>query len=507
MIPHVHTGSPGDWGWGQVVRHLHDDHDIGIPVVWNLSQVHQTHLMAHQAPAKKQETCDAHYGVGNGRTGWCIRPKGHPEISEDGIGHSEQPIPIQPKPEEAPMPEHHEHDDIVRYHESIARFTLANHLEHTHGLNRQDIDLRDISSQHASLHPMAVAENDADTVEALAKNLYDGDADGPQPDWDDLGQETRDHYRDKARSTLATARGAQRPERVNQPENPSVLVDRLICALTGIDFDQEWVPDNGIGPYGRGVVRRTWIQPAQRLLTWLEHGGALHLAPVASLATDLEREQGLVRDLEDINNTLREQLATTGRQLEDSDLRRQKLFMEMGELRDQLGEVTDERDRAQQALMQKLTEVDELRYKAENRDAVAVELMRVQAQLEEAQAQARHLDQLTSRVQGERVQADRRAYETQKQLERVRQLLTIRTEALATGRLALNALVRDLKKEGWDQSTVFQRLQAIVDGQPEVVTCTVAHLGLATTGDLLAELTARIEVGHTGLDYRTVDHH
>jgi hypothetical protein len=36
-------------------------------------------------------------------------------------------------------------------------------------------------------------------------------------------------------------------------------------------------------------------------------------------------------------------------------------------------------------------------------------------------------------------------------------------------------------------------------------TCTEAHLGLATTRELLDELTARIEVGHGGLDYRTVD--
>jgi hypothetical protein len=36
-------------------------------------------------------------------------------------------------------------------------------------------------------------------------------------------------------------------------------------------------------------------------------------------------------------------------------------------------------------------------------------------------------------------------------------------------------------------------------------TCTEAHLGLATTRELLDELTARIEAGHGGLDYRTVD--
>jgi hypothetical protein len=35
--------------------------------------------------------------------------------------------------------------------------------------------------------------------------------------------------------------------------------------------------------------------------------------------------------------------------------------------------------------------------------------------------------------------------------------------------------------------------------------CTTPHLGLARTGELLAELTSRIDLGHCGLEYRTVD--
>lgn len=408
-------------------------------------------------------------------------------------------------PEEKPMPEVHEHGDIARFHDAITRSTLVSHLEYAHGLNRQDIDLRELYSQHASLHPMAVELCGAENPQYPGEYTCEYPAghglvvDPDEGDMPIIG--TYDHGAPSKGAwwTMPPVKVSANKEQmadishVNRPKltegERQILEDRLICVMAGIDFDLEWAADSGIGSSGRGVFRRQYGNAAKELLTWLEHGGALHLPPVASLATDLEREQGLVEDLEAANNTLREQLATTGRQLEEATGERDLLRQDKARLKDDLEAVSEERNNALEAVMGAQSKAADLRQ-----------------QLEEAQGDARHLNQLTSRVQGERVQADRRAYETQKQLDRVRQLLTARTEALANGQAALGELISTLEREGWESSSVLQSLKAILAGQgPKVSTCTVAHLGLATTGDLLAEISTRIEAGHGGLTYRTVD--
>lgn len=249
---------------------------------------------------------------------------------------------------------------------------------------------------------------------------------------------------------------------VNRPENPQVLVDRLICVLADVDFDQEWVPDNGLGPSARGAFRRVWAAPAEALLRWLEHGGALHLPAVASLATDLEREQSLVEDLEAANNDLREQLATTSRQLIEAQNERDLLRADKARLKADL------------ETAQKLQHAAE-----SDRDKTAEDLRLRKNQWD------RVVPHLESR-------------------------LTARTEALATGQAALRNLLQGLNQGmvPLTSGAIMFQLEAILAGQgPQVSTCTEPHLGLATTREILAELTARIEVGHTGLDYRTVDDH
>jgi hypothetical protein len=67
-------------------------------------------------------------------------------------------------------------------------------------------------------------------------------------------------------------------------ESRAIQLDRIICALIGTDFDRDWVADNGLGPSGRGALRRVYADPAMRLLTWLERGGIGYLSVGRTLA-------------------------------------------------------------------------------------------------------------------------------------------------------------------------------------------------------------------------------
>lgn len=545
MIPHVHSEDPSVWSARAMRAHLLRSHHHNPPMAWGVGELHQAHLKAHQTS------------------------------------------------EETTVSEIHNHGgDIARFHDTISRFTLANHLEQVHGLKRQDIDLRELYSQHDSLHPMVVelcdAENpqypgeyaceypaghgpvidpddgdmpitgtfdhgapskgawwtmpptgtaEADKVENLAQLLYDRDADGPQPDWDDLGQETRDHYRDRARTSLARVRNG-RINRVNQAAPTEgerrILEDRIICAMTGLDFDGTWARDDSLSL--RGALRTTYAATADRLVTWLEHGGALHLAPVASLETDLEQEKATVeqltqhlanyeekqRDLEETNNTLREQLAVTGRQLTEVTGERDLLRTDKARLKTDLEDMADERNHALEAVMGAQSKAADLRSQLEDsqrqRQGLFEEMGELRQQLERAQEAGYRLecerDEAIER-QTDAVEhwqhAVRAHAATEAERNSLAQRLASRTEALANGQAGLGELVSTLEREGWKESTVLQRLKAILDGsrlKAGVVTaCTEPHLGLARTREILAELTTRIEIGHCGLDYRTVDDH
>jgi hypothetical protein len=300
---HVHNDfdSPSAWSIKKLRLHLLYGHSVAVPVTWDIGQLHQAHLDEHAGPVQ------ANLGT----------------LSPD----------LPPLKGPFPVPDTHTHSgDLPGFHARTDRRQLAYHLELSHKLDPGDIDVREVYSQHEILHSPQDPATDAERVERLAENLYNRDARGTGPDWDDLGQETRDQYRDRARTNLAAARDARiagevAAERAHQP-NPSILVDRLICALTGIDFDRDWVPDNVMGSSGRGVIRRTWIQPAQRLLDWLERGGALYLPAVASLSADVA--------------TLQEQLTVTGHQLESTQRERDHLSR-------QLSDVLRERNRALEA--------------------------------------------------------------------------------------------------------------------------------------------------------------
>jgi hypothetical protein len=300
---HVHNDfdSPSAWSIKKLRLHLLYGHSVAVPVTWDIGQLHQAHLDEHAGPVQ------ANLGT----------------LSPD----------LPPLKGPFPVPDTHTHSgDLPGFHARTDRRQLAYHLELSHKLDPGDIDVQEVYSQHESLHSPQDPATDAERVERLAENLYNRDARGTGPDWDDLGQETRDQYRDRARTNLAAARDARiagevAAERAHQP-NPSILVDRLICALTGIDFDRDWVPDNVMGSSGRGVIRRTWIQPAQRLLDWLERGGALYLPAVASLSADVA--------------TLQEQLTVTGHQLESTQRERDHLSR-------QLSDVLRERNRALEA--------------------------------------------------------------------------------------------------------------------------------------------------------------
>jgi hypothetical protein len=236
----------------------------------------------------------------------------------------------------------------------------------------------------------------AGALEALARALYVKDADGPQPDWDDLGQETRDRYRDRARINLAAKRdsanakviAAERAVDVARQEGSGtyrIKLDRIVCALAGIDFDQVWVQDDSLSL--RGAVRSVYDPQAAKLLRWLEHGGAMSLPGYASLGTDLES-------------------------------------------------VTRERDDLR----------DKLRSLTEDRDQLAERLDMTQTASTNLQKQLHKLKQGNERNIGSIDALETRLADTEAERDRLRDFLNRRTQALDEGRDKLREIITDLKK-------------------------------------------------------------
>jgi hypothetical protein len=291
---HVHNDfdSPSAWSIKKLRLHLLYGHSVAVPVTWDIGQLHQAHLDEHAGPVQ------ANLGT----------------LSPD----------LPPLKGPFPVPDTHTHSgDLPGFHARTDRRQLAYHLELSHKLDPGDIDVREVYSQHEILHSPQDPATDAERVERLAENLYNRDARGTGPDWDDLGQETRDQYRDRARTNLAAERDARMigeaaAERAKQTIGSEMaLQDRLVCAMTGLDFDQDWTADSGIGPNARGALRKAHGDTAARLLNWLERGGALHLPAVASLAEDVA--------------TLREQLTATGQQLESTQRERDHLSRQLSD--------------------------------------------------------------------------------------------------------------------------------------------------------------------------------
>src|SRR3954467_5049023 len=316
MGVHVHDPFQDEhierWGAERMRRHLRDVHEMGqLPMAWDIGRLHQAHLDAHQAvkraaspepEAEDPQVCGAFYGLGGGLAGQCARPVNHPPISVDGIGHNQQPIPIQTTAcgvvsddypteliceypaghgpvhpnddpdeepmdhgapskggwfnifttaEEAPMAQTTPHEHTAAEHRGGPE--LAQHLGKIHGYHSSN-DLEDFGVTHRRLH--------AEQRTTLREQ---------DPEWD-----------------------ARQQESVRQDEDRRVTVDRIICTLAGLDFDSDWAADSGIGPNARGAVRKVYVEQAEKLLTWLERGGAMALPGYASIGTDLEREQALV---------------------------------------------------------------------------------------------------------------------------------------------------------------------------------------------------------------------
>jgi hypothetical protein len=525
--PHVHTPSQQveTWGVNGMKAHLEHDHpEVPLPMRWGVAELHQAHLKAHQAAQT---------------------------------------------PEEAPVADKHEHGDIARYHDQTDRRSVAYHLEDAHGLDPKDIDVREVYSQHASLHPMKAcgAENpqypgeyaceypaghgpivDPEDGDMPITGTFDHGSPSKGAWWTVPPAGTDEAAKVEARDASpdggidpeilrVTRRAPDQPwERVNQ-ENVSITVDRIIAAMAGLDFDNGWASDGGIGLTGRQLLRDMYGEAAKRLLGWLERGGAMVLPQYASLGEDLDRERALVEDLEQVNNTLRQQLATTGRQLEEVTAERDLLRTDKARLKTELEDVSDERNHALEAVMGAQSKAAGLREELETavaardraleagyrlereRDEALTEVERLERLGEERQVQHAEAVQLGLHAQNdfrrvcrERQDAQDALHQLQGQWDRVvphlESRLMARTRALANGQAALRALISDLKQvDGTDLRTeIVGRLENILAGQgPKVSTCTEAHLGLATTGELIEEVRTRIDLGHCGLEYRTVD--
>lgn len=435
------------------------------------------------------------------------------------------------------MTEKHEHGDIAKYHDRVLRSAVLAHLEKSHGIE-VDNPRQDIYRIHATAHPMK-AEAPEKKVEALAQRLYEKDSPDNRPTWDEVGQETRDHYRDRARTNLAAQADAENARkivraRVNQPEPGSegerqILVDRIICAMVEMDFDGTWVRDDSLSM--RGAMRRTYGGAAANVLHWLERGGAMVIPGYDTLGKELEEARGALQQTTEERDSIAELYRTAVREvtelktdLEESQRQRQGLFEEMGELRQQL-------ERAQEAGRILEAQRDEALERAADRDAVTVELLRLQEvaagleaernglaqKLAQVEGDTEHLNALTARVQTERTESDRKRYETTQQLQRVSERLIQRTQALATGQAALGEFISELRRvkpdPSWHEiqhSKVIERLEAILEGSRLTSGVIVVEdgqpaLGYATTGELIEEVRTRIDLGHCGLGYRTVD--
>jgi hypothetical protein len=526
-MTHTHDDSPLAWGSYRMREHLSRDHNLAIPMSWDRGRLHQAHLMAHAAapePEPEPDRCGDYYGVGDGTATICQRPAGHPEVSEDGIGHSPQPIPIQEKP--MPMPKDHDHSGIggveaFHDHVSVTDSFVRLHLMRQHGLvagdeeNAYGVHAAAHRAAEESAHDRLVREGKVtedtvtlDDIEDRAQAYYEAVEDTGQADWDDVDQETRDYYRDLVRQKLAEyTELVSKVTAEKQPENPQVHEDRIICALAGVDFDGVFVRDESQSM--RGALRRAYGGQARNLLRVIDRGGLPDLIVPGAVFQEIVHER-----------------AEQGRRIAD--------------LTDERDDARDERDRAQERLMEKLTEAGQLREQLSMTQTASTNLQQQVRALQERRDEA--LERL-GEVAGERDRAIEagRALEAQRdaavqrsdeldtqvdllsgdleasrqELGATRERLAKRTKMLDQGRSRLREIVTEMKRDQAEHidphvPALIEALEGIAGGTvstaaPIGIKCQEPHLGLATTGEMLTEITTRIDLGHCGLHYRTVD--
>lgn len=452
MGQHFHTGVPfgvdpiEHWGEVRMARHLKNEHGFIAPMAWGVGQLQLAHLDIHQNPG-----------------------------------------PNTP-PEEAPMPEPIQTCGAINPDVVDAVLICQYPAKHGPLVNPGGPIQLTGTFDHGDPSKAIWWVNDEETQ---ARHLWMESTDSRVPsNWDELQQETRDYWRSQVRLRQEKTQVSD----VSTDTDPHaegkriMAIDRIICTMAGISFDTVWALDESISL--RGVMRATYGTQATRVHTALGLGGqGFHEVIDQAVA----QERALVEDMEETNNRLRGREAA--------------LEAEVRGLQDTLEEVRDERDRAQQALLEKLTEASVVRDRAET-------LLTERDQLQQANTQQMHRIHERERQLAE---AHQRAETLMAERDNLSRAVADARRALATGRERLRSFIRELR-----QLTEYQEMpvHSVADQLDGILTeavstetpapgiqCTEAHLGLATTRSLLDELRARIEtdVAGKGLDYRTVD--
>jgi len=457
MRQHVHdeseSASGGDhlyrWGADRMRRHLRDVHEMTIPMSWDLGRLHQAHLESHQAPEIEETsvpdlpdhshgdlarwhdtTPDAvlaghlrqDHGIDTGTTsswhGLHARAHAHGDAAARQLAQEEA------EPQARTV--RHNHGSVADWHSNADRRTLAYHLNEAHGLATSDIDVREVYAQHIALHSAAPSTDPEDAAE----------------------------------------------EEVQADGQRRILVDRIIAAMAGVDFDRDWAADDGLGRAGRYALRAPYQAPAERLLEWLRRGGLAAIpgyldllnqeaveerdAALAAGRASEDKVRELVTQAREAQRAMQEQAQAVG----EAESLVHDLEEINNQLRSDLADARDERDRAQQALMAKLTEAGELREQRDTFQSANSEQARMihekNAQLARLNTQAEASEEVLRR------QRDRE----REQCQRLQQVLADRTRTLREGRTKLRDLVTRLRDSGWEESSVYQELVHILEETP-----------------------------------------
>lgn len=248
------------------------------------------------------------------------------------------------------MPEHVHINTTLHW----GRVLMTHHLAREHGLTvPMTWNNGMLQQKHLEAHTVTQAKEktmtqtvDTDDLETLARHLWMKAEDKRVPEgWEYIGQETRDQYRDRARINLAAKRDADAAKmiaqgRVRQTDwSTDVARDRLIAAMLGIDFDGVWVLDENIQM--RGAARKAMGAAAERLLDWIEKGGILAIPVIGQLAKDYDRERAAASELRQKVESLAQERDAIRERLAESERRRQGLFGELGNLREETGAELD----------------------------------------------------------------------------------------------------------------------------------------------------------------------
>lgn len=131
-----------------------------------------------------------------------------------------------------------------------------------------------------------------------------------------------------------TARTVDDIEQATMDVARRIRLDRVVAALCGLGFDQDWTSDDGIGANVRGALRRTHESLAQRVL------GALDSAPDDARQAEIASE---------VQRRLADHLADLRTRTDELIEERDRALGEEKRLRARLDVVTHERDAARVA--------------------------------------------------------------------------------------------------------------------------------------------------------------